>query len=148
MKTVTFILAIAMSLSAFAEPDYPPVTRNIEVQTPVSIIHFPFDQSVPEFTDMPIFKQTVLDVVDLLSKHPGAKVRIEGHADETGTEPYNYELSKRRIYALAAELEKYCNCEDLVRIVMVPYGEVNPLEDGHSDKAWAANRRIAVSIIH
>src|SRR5262249_55449584 len=68
-----------------------------------------------------------------------AKIRIEGNCDERGTEEYNMALGYRR----AAVAKK--NLSDLgvdeTRIDTISYGFNKPVDSGHNEQAWAANRR-------
>jgi peptidoglycan-associated lipoprotein len=72
-------------------------------------------------------------------KYQGKGLRIEGHCDERGTEEYNRSLGARR----AASIREY-----LVRAGMnseyvdtISYGEDRPAVPGHTEAAWAKNRR-------
>ena len=70
-----------------------------------------------------------------------ARIRIEGHTDERGSSKYNLDLSKRRAasvkrmligtYGIAGE-----------RLETVGFGESRPVDPGHDEAAWAANRRV------
>jgi peptidoglycan-associated lipoprotein len=66
-------------------------------------------------------------------------IRIEGHADDRGSDEYNLVLSKRR----AAEDKRYLLEQGVAanRLEVVGFGEEQPLEAGGSERAWAANRR-------
>ncbi|MET0402930.1 MAG: OmpA family protein [Cystobacter sp.] len=68
------------------------------------------------------------------------RIELAGHADERGTEEYNLQLSQKR----AASVRKYL--VDLGvpanRLKTVGYGENKPVEQGASEDAWAANRRV------
>ena len=68
------------------------------------------------------------------------KVRLEGHADERGTEEYNLQLSNRR----AASVKSYLVTLGVGAgsLETVGYGENKPAVDGHDEAAWAANRRV------
>ena len=68
------------------------------------------------------------------------KVRLEGHADERGTEEYNLQLSNHR----ANSVKKYL--ADLGvsngKLDVVGYGANRPANSGHTEEAWSANRRV------
>jgi peptidoglycan-associated lipoprotein len=74
------------------------------------------------------------------AKAQGLKLTLEGHADERGTEEYNLHLSNRR----AAAVKRYLS--DLgvsaAKLETVGYGENRPADSGHTEDAWAANRRV------
>jgi len=100
-----------------------------------SAIHFEYNQSA--LTSSAVGQ--LRELGDCLKKAPG-KVRLEGHADERGTEEYNLQLSNRR----AASVRKYLT--DLgvpaTQLSAVGYGKNRPAVDGHDEQAWAANRRV------
>src|SRR5713226_3736870 len=50
---------------------------------------------------------SLLRLGDLLKQHPDYRVKLEGHTDWVGSEPYNQKLSTRRAEAVKAFLEKY-----------------------------------------
>ncbi len=81
-------------------------------------------------------------VADCLKKQ-GAKVTLEGHADERGTEEYNLQLSNKR----AAAVKKYL--VDLgvpaAKLDTVGYGENRPAQQGTTEEAYASNRRVEIS---
>lgn len=67
-------------------------------------------------------------------------VRIEGHADERGTEEYNLQLSNRR----AASVKKFLTDLGVPGKLLdsVGYGENKPVSSASTEDAWAANRRV------
>lgn len=67
-------------------------------------------------------------------------VRLEGHADERGTEEYNLQLSQRR----AASVKKYLDALGVPgkKMDTVGFGKNRPVMEGHDEAAWAANRRV------
>jgi peptidoglycan-associated lipoprotein len=79
------------------------------------------------------------DYADCIRK--GAlRFTIEGHADERGTEEYNMVLSQRR----ASSVRNYLVSQGVAggSLDTVGYGENKPAVDGHSEAAWATNRRV------
>ena len=78
-------------------------------------------------------------VADCL-KRQKAKVTLEGHADERGTEEYNMQLSNRRAEAVKRYLVTLgVSARNLETI---GYGETRPAVNGSNEEAWAANRRV------
>jgi peptidoglycan-associated lipoprotein len=71
-------------------------------------------------------------------------IRVEGHCDERGTIEYNLALGERRASAVREYLVSLG--VDSQRIRIVSYGEEQPADPGHTEAAWAKNRR-AVSVI-
>jgi peptidoglycan-associated lipoprotein len=82
---------------------------------------------------------------DWLIKSPGARILIEGHCDERGTQEYNLALGQRR----AASVQKYLHSlgVDSARIDTVSYGEERPADPRHNEEAWAKNRRAHFTVI-
>ena len=70
-----------------------------------------------------------------------ARIRIEGHTDERGSIEYNLDLSKRRAASVKRMLVgKYGIAGE--RLETVGFGESRPVDPGHDEAAWAANRRV------
>ncbi|MCH1919408.1 OmpA family protein [Shewanella sp. A3A] len=81
-----------------------------------------------------------------LSKYPKAQVEIAGHASLPGKEDYNMWISQKRADVVAKMLvEKYGI--DANRITSKGYGETEPLIQGSSAEANAANRRIVAKAV-
>ena len=85
-----------------------------------------------------------------LNKHASAlagnralRLRLEGHADERGTREYNLALGERRANAIRAYL--VAQGASRTQIEVISYGEEKPADAGHSERAWAMNRRVAFS---
>lgn len=74
-----------------------------------------------------------------LRRFPEAKVIIEGHCDERGSEAYNLALGDRR--ALAARDFLIQAGVDPNQMETISYGEERPFDPGHTEAAWAKNRR-------
>ena len=75
----------------------------------------------------------------LLKKIADAKVKIEGHCDERGSDEYNLALGDRRAKSAAKYLETLGVKAD--RISTISYGKEKPAVQGHDEAAWAKNRR-------
>lgn len=74
-----------------------------------------------------------------LLQHSGAKVRLEGNADERGSREYNIALGWKRAKAVAAVLKQQGVGES--QIVMISYGKEKPIALGHDEAAHSKNRR-------
>mgnify|MGYP005842355323 CR=1 FL=1 len=101
----------------------------------LSRIHFDFDQSLIRTDMRPIMQRNY----DYLLANPGARIRIEGHCDERGTNEYNLALGERRARAAFQYLMDLG--VDPNRMTVVSYGEEVPLDPRHNEEAWALNRR-------
>jgi peptidoglycan-associated lipoprotein len=98
-------------------------------------IHFAVDRS-----DLsPEARTTLAAKAEILRSSPALTVRIDGHADERGSDEYNLALSRRR----AAEAKRFLMQQgiDGARLETTGYGEEQPLDPGSSEAAWAMNRR-------
>ena len=68
------------------------------------------------------------------------EVRLEGHADERGSREYNIALGDRRAQSVRRVLLLQGASTD--QIDTVSYGEEQPAMPGHTEEAWAENRRV------
>ena len=76
---------------------------------------------------------------DFLRKYPTWVVTVEGHCDERGTSEYNLALGERRSTAVKTYMTSLGISPDRVRTVS--YGKEFPFNPGHTEDAWAQNRR-------
>jgi peptidoglycan-associated lipoprotein len=98
-------------------------------------VYFDFDRS--ELRDD---QRAILDAkVPVLRANPGVKIRIEGNADERGSDEYNQALGMRR----AQTTRKYLidNGIDASRIDISSNGEERPVCQEHNEACWQQNRR-------
>lgn len=98
-------------------------------------IHFPLDRA--DLT--PEARTTLAAKVEILRSSRGLTLRIDGHADERGSDEYNLALSKHR----AAEAKRFMMGQGIeaARLETVGYGEEQPLDPANSEAAWEMNRR-------
>jgi len=75
----------------------------------------------------------------VLTDNPGLGIMIEGHCDERGTNEYNLALGERRAKAARDYLVRLGITES--RMMIRSYGEERPADPGHTEAAWAKNRR-------
>jgi peptidoglycan-associated lipoprotein len=76
---------------------------------------------------------------ETLKKYATWIVTIEGHCDERGTAEYNLALGERRAVASRTYLVSLGIPAERIRIVS--YGKEFPFDPGHTEEAWAKNRR-------
>jgi peptidoglycan-associated lipoprotein len=105
-------------------------------------VYFAYDSSVVRGSET----ANVQSVAEALSKDPSAKLLIEGHCDERGTEEYNRSLGERRALALRQALAK--DGLDAARVRTISYGKDKPAVDGHDESAWSKNRRGEFVLLH
>lgn len=81
------------------------------------------------------------NVASQVASQPNASLSLEGHADATGAEDYNLDLSKRRARTVSRYLVgKGVKQSQLVGIDS--FGETSPAQDNSSSSGRAANRRV------
>ncbi|NMG66976.1 OmpA family protein [Azoarcus indigens] len=71
-------------------------------------------------------------------------LRVEGHADNTGSERHNQALSQRRADAVAKAIAEYGIPYD--NIVRRGLGSAHPVADNASAEGRAQNRRVAIIV--
>ncbi|MBX7143667.1 MAG: OmpA family protein [Oligoflexia bacterium] len=81
-------------------------------------------------------------LASLLSKEPGLKVVLQGHADYKGSDSYNQKLGMDRAEALRQELVALGVQAD--RLSTVSFGESKPVLGDQENWARAVNRRVEV----
>jgi peptidoglycan-associated lipoprotein len=105
-------------------------------------IYFAYDSS----SVSPGEQSKIEAVAAALTADASAKLLIEGHCDERGTEEYNRSLGERR--ALSAREALAALGVDPGRVATRSYGEDRPAEMGHDDAAWSRNRRGEFVVLH
>ena len=123
-----------------AAPAPAPVVEVDSLNDPASIlakrsVYYPFDVSAVQDADKPI----VVAHAKYLSEHPDRKVRVEGNADERGSNEYNLALGQRRADGVKKMLE--LGGATASQIETASYGEEKPLCKDHNESCWSQNRR-------
>ncbi len=83
--------------------------------------------------------------VNVISNTGATKIKIEGNCDEFGTDEYNYALGLKRAKAVkdaAVALGVPAN-----KMVIISYGESNPVCSNPTDGCYAQNRRVDLRIV-
>jgi len=83
--------------------------------------------------------RVIIEHANFMQNNPNVRLRLEGHADERGTREYNLALGENRSLSVKEVLGLY-NLED--RVVVVSYGEEQPVAIEHNEEAWEKNRRV------
>ena len=78
-------------------------------------------------------------VAQHLKKNSSVAVIIEGNCDERGSNEYNLALGERRAQAIRDYLVSLGIGADYIQTKS--YGEEKPVNPGHDEAAWVANRR-------
>jgi len=83
--------------------------------------------------------KTLADNAARIKEYAQFKVRIEGHCDERGTVEYNLALGEKRARASRDYLTSIG--VPASRLTIISFGKERPADPGHSESAWAKNRR-------
>ncbi|WP_423820711.1 peptidoglycan-associated lipoprotein Pal [Salinisphaera sp. SPP-AMP-43] len=111
----------------FTDPNNPLSTRTI---------YFDLDSSsIPSR-----FQQAIQAHASYLSDHPKVHLRLEGNTDERGSREYNVALGERRAGSVKQAL--VLSGAGAGQISTISYGEERPELMGHTEKAYAKNRRV------
>ena len=118
------------------------VTRegdNIYLNMP-SDITFAVDQSDIK----PTFYETLNSVSIVLNEFDKTTVTVLGHADSTGSDAHNQQLSERR----ALSVSQYLVGQGVSgpRLNNIGFGETRPIADNSTPQGRAANRRVEIVI--
>ena len=75
-----------------------------------------------------------------LKQQDAYAVTLEGNCDDRGTSEYNLALGQRR----ADEVKRVMVASGIAaeRITTISLGKERPRDPGHSEQAWARNRRV------
>jgi peptidoglycan-associated lipoprotein len=98
-------------------------------------VYFDFDSYSIRSQDMPVLKK----MAEWLQANPAIRLAIEGYCDERGTTEYNLALGQKRAGAVKDYFVAYGVSDQRLRAVS--YGKEAPVDPGHTEEAWAKNRR-------
>jgi len=110
-------------------------TRTVDPSAIFAPVHFAYDS----FVLPPQEVSKIDDVAKFLSENPDRVVNIDGHCDERGSNEYNLSLGEQRAQSVRTYL--IATGIDAARIQTRSFGKEKPLDPGHSEAAWAKNRR-------
>lgn len=100
-------------------------------------VYFDFDESQIRNDQ----RRSLEVAVQTLQERPTDRLILEGHCDERGTVEYNLLLGERRAAAVKTFLMSIGDIQS-DRLQTLSKGEEEPAVDGHSESAWAQNRRV------
>jgi peptidoglycan-associated lipoprotein len=110
-------------------------SQDLEAMIRGTVIHFDFNQDLLSSES----RERLDKLATAIRKKGDVTLKISGNCDERGTEEYNIALGQRR----AEVAKKYLVGlgVDSHQVDTVSFGKEKPAADGHSEDAWAANRR-------
>jgi len=110
----------------------PPVGQSPDLKRSV---YYEFDK----YDVKPEYRALVDSHARWLKSNPGARLTIEGNADEQGSREYNLALGQRRAEAVVKSLTLLG--ADQTQLEAVSFGKERPAVQGENEEAWAKNRR-------
>jgi peptidoglycan-associated lipoprotein len=114
------------------------IADNLALCTQVHI-HFALNESLVPESEKPGLERAAR----CLKGDHGLTLKIEGNADERGTEEYNLALADKRAHAVAEYLRMLGASERQLKTIS--YGKENPICSEHDEACWAQNRRADVA---
>ena len=111
------------------------VAATMEQPSRFGDIHFDYDKAFIREDAKPV----LATVAAYLKGNPSASVLVEGHCDERGTAEYNLALGERRAEATRKYLVSLGGKAGALSTVS--FGKEKPVDPGHTEAAWAKNRR-------
>ncbi len=145
----TFLIAGCSSMNTTEAPaayqaQEPETTAEAEpevtIEQPASPLLFAFDSYQLKDDQQAVFEEWL----NYLKASKAAEISIHGHADEVGTEVYNYELSKKRAQTIKNLLESQLNHG--IKVHVYAYGETMPLVEGEAEISRRFNRRVEIKV--
>jgi peptidoglycan-associated lipoprotein len=104
-------------------------------------VYFDYDQYAVRADAAPLLDAQA----EWLKRYPAVQVRIEGNADERGTQEYNLALGARRANAVREYLVAHGVAAG--RITTVSYGKEKPIDTGTGEVAESHNRNAHTAIV-
>lgn len=102
------------------------------------VVYFDYDSYVIK----PEFQSVIAAHARFVKAHPGLKLAIEGHTDETGGREYNLALGQKRADALRDALAILGVSQ--TQMESVSFGKEKPAVAGNDEAAFSKNRRAEI----
>ncbi len=138
----TLALAVAGCASKQAvkeEPTPEPVKEEVKKALSFDVAYFEYNQATLRSDAKAILKSAV----EIILANPEAKINVDGHCDERGTDEYNMDLGWKRAYAVRDYLKRLGIPEK--QLYPASYGRSRPAVVGNDESAWSKNRRVELS---
>jgi len=98
-------------------------------------VHFDFDR----YEIKERYREVLKDTADWLLKNRDARIVVEGHCDESGSNEYNLALGERRAHSVKQYLATLGVSAS--RIETISYGEEKPVCAESNEECWWRKRR-------
>ena len=117
------------------------VESNIDGKTVLlESVHFSFDKYKLTDSMREVATSNYNKINEVNESYNGLKIKLEGNCDEWGTDEYNYALGLKRAKTTKDAL--IADGIDASSIVMVSFGESNPVCTQRNTTCWKMNRRV------
>jgi len=103
-------------------------------------VHFAFDKYNLNDEMREVTTSNYVKIDETTQSYSDLKIKLEGNCDEWGSDEYNYALGLKRAKATKDALIE--DGVDAKRIVMVSFGESNPVCTQRNTACWKMNRRV------
>jgi len=91
-------------------------------------------------------ENNIVDNANVVNTLPASKIKIEGNCDEWGTDEYNYALGLKRAKAVKDAVA--AQGVDTEKMIIVSFGESNPVCHEPTDECYARNRRVDLRLVN
>lgn len=103
-------------------------------------IHFDLDMFTLTEENLALSLENSKKINAISLKGNNFKIKLEGNCDEWGNDEYNFALGLKRAGAVKSDLVKKGISSE--QIVIVSYGESNPICKEQTAECWTKNRRV------
>jgi len=103
-------------------------------------VHFAFDKYKLSDEMREVSTANYNKIDETTQSYSDVKIKLEGNCDEWGSDEYNYALGLKR--AKAAKDALIADGVEKQKIVMVSFGESNPVCTQRNTHCWKMNRRV------
>ncbi len=103
-------------------------------------VHFAFDKYNLTDDMREVATSNYNKISTTQQSYEGLKIKLEGNCDEWGADEYNYALGLKR--AKTAKDALVADGIDAEKIIMVSFGESNPICTQKNATCWKMNRRV------
>ena len=127
--------AAAAAAAAAADPNLNPILRDPNNILSKRSVYYDYDSFVVKNEYRPLVQAHA----QYLRDNAGARVLLQGNADERGSREYNLALGQKRADSVRNAMT-LSGAKDS-QIEAVSLGEEKPRTTGHDEASWAENRR-------
>ena len=108
-------------------------------------IHFAFDRYSLSTDMRDVATTNATTITNVTDSYDSLKIKLEGNCDEWGTDEYNYALGLKRAKAVKDGIA--AQGVDTSKMVMISYGESNPICSNPTDGCYSQNRRVDLRLV-